>query len=129
MFSRISTLSFAAILFFTANLAVATDHPVTKTITVTAPPTTVTEPASQCNTGPIQCCNSVQKAGSDAVSSVLGLLGVIIDDLDVLVGLTCDPISVIGVGGDSCSATPVCCEDNTFNGVIAVGCVPVIINL
>ncbi|KAF5354403.1 hypothetical protein D9758_010747 [Tetrapyrgos nigripes] len=129
MFSRISTLFFAAILLFAANLAVATDHPVTKTVTITAPPTTVTEPASQCNTGPIQCCNSVDKAGSAAVSTILGLLGVIIQDLNVLVGINCSPISVIGVGGNSCTAAPVCCEDNTFNGLIAVGCVPVIINL
>lgn len=32
--------------------------PPTKTITVTAPGPTVT--GGQCNTGPIQCCNSVQ---------------------------------------------------------------------
>ncbi|KAF5346282.1 hypothetical protein D9758_011498 [Tetrapyrgos nigripes] len=85
--------------------------------------------SSQCNTGPIQCCDSVDKAGSSAVSPILGLLGVVIQDLNVLVGINCSPISVIGVGGDSCSATPVCCENNTFNGLIAVGCVPVIINL
>ncbi|KAF5346289.1 hypothetical protein D9758_011495 [Tetrapyrgos nigripes] len=125
MFSRISTLFFAVI---AANLAGATDQwnePATTTITVTAPPTTVTEPASQCNTGPIQCCNSVDKAGSSAVTPLLGLLGVVIQDLNVLVGVTCSPISVIGVGGDSCSAHPVCCENNNFKGLIAIGCVPV----
>ncbi|KAF5354401.1 hypothetical protein D9758_010745 [Tetrapyrgos nigripes] len=126
MFSRISTLFFVAILLFAANLAVAT--PVT-TITVTAPPTTTTEPATQCNTGPIQCCNSVQAASSNAVSSLLGLLGVVIQDLEALVGITCSPINVIGRGGNTCSAAPVCCQNNNFNGVIAVGCVPVIINL
>ncbi|THU90507.1 fungal hydrophobin [Dendrothele bispora CBS 962.96] len=126
MFSRISTLLIAAL---AANLAVATDHPVTKTVTVTAPATTVTEPASQCNTGPVQCCNSVQTAGSPAAAGILGLLGVVVQDLNVPVGLTCSPISVIGVGGDSCSANPVCCEDNSFNGLIAIGCVPVNINL
>ncbi|KAK7472101.1 hypothetical protein VKT23_000220 [Stygiomarasmius scandens] len=129
MFSRISTLFPAAILFFAANLAVATDHPVTKTVTVTAPATTVTEPASQCNTGPIQCCNSVQTAGSLAASTLLGLLGVVVQDLNLPIGITCSPISVVGTGGNSCNAQPVCCEDNSFNGVIAIGCTPVNINL
>ncbi|PAV18381.1 hydrophobin [Pyrrhoderma noxium] len=76
-----------------------------------------TEPASQCNTGPVQCCDSVQSAGSPAAATELGLLGIVLQDLNIPVGLTCDPISVIGVGGDSCSANPVCCENNNFNGV------------
>lgn len=54
-----------------------------------------------CTTGPIQCCNSVDKAGSDAVSKILALLGVVVQDLNVLVGITCSPITVIGAGGDS----------------------------
>ncbi|KAF5375918.1 hypothetical protein D9615_008256 [Tricholomella constricta] len=86
-------------------------------------------PASQCNTGDLQCCQSVQAASSDPVSLLLGLLGVVLDDLNVLVGVTCTPISVVGVGGDSCTAQPVCCDNNNFNGVIAIGCIPVNLNL
>jgi hypothetical protein len=51
-------------------------------------------PASQCNTGPIQCCNSVQKASDPSVSKVLGLLGIVVQDVTALVGVTCSPISV-----------------------------------
>lgn len=58
-------------------------------------------PASDCNTGPIQCCDSVQSAGSADASKLLGLLGVVVQDLNVLVGITCSPITVIGAGGDS----------------------------
>ena len=58
-------------------------------------------PASQCNTGPIQCCNTVQRADSPAVAPLLGLLGVVIEDITALVGATCSPISVIGLPGNS----------------------------
>jgi hypothetical protein len=56
---------------------------------------------SQCNTGPIQCCDSVQQASSPTASQLLGLLGVVVSDLNVLVGITCTPVSVIGAGGNS----------------------------
>ena len=51
-------------------------------------------PASQCTTGPIQCCNSVQKASDPSVSKLLGLLGIVVQDVTALVGVTCSPISV-----------------------------------
>ncbi|THU90097.1 fungal hydrophobin, partial [Dendrothele bispora CBS 962.96] len=90
------------------------------------PATTQTIPASQCNTGSIQCCNS---ASSPAATELCGLLGIVVQDPNLLVGLTCNPISIIGIGGNSCNAQPVCCENNDFNGVVAIGCVPVNINL
>ncbi|KAJ3565975.1 hypothetical protein NP233_g7293 [Leucocoprinus birnbaumii] len=86
-------------------------------------------PASQCNTGDLQCCNSVQSSSSGAVSLLAGLLGVVLGPVDALVGLTCNPISVIGVGGNSCSAQPVCCTGNSFSGLLVLGCTPVNINL
>ncbi|TFK43774.1 fungal hydrophobin [Crucibulum laeve] len=94
-----------------------------------ATPTRRTLPASQCATGPIQCCKSVEPATSAAVSKALGLLGIVVQDVTALVGLTCDPISVIGVGGGACSAQSVCCENNSFHGVVALGCVPVDLSL
>ncbi|EJD01687.1 fungal hydrophobin [Fomitiporia mediterranea MF3/22] len=100
----------------------------TTTVTVTATATT-TEPASQCNTGPIQCCNTVTTAGDSAAAGILGLLGIVVQDLDILVGLTCTPITIIGTGGASCNAHPVCCEDNSHGDLISIGCVPVDISL
>ncbi|TEB20983.1 fungal hydrophobin [Coprinellus micaceus] len=85
--------------------------------------------ASQCNTGPVQCCNSVQSASSNPVQALLGLLGIAVGDVDLLVGLTCSPISIIGLPGNSCSAQPVCCTNNNFNGVVALGCSPINLNL
>ncbi|KAL5507775.1 hypothetical protein ACEPAH_5393 [Sanghuangporus vaninii] len=98
------------------------------TVTVTATPT-ATQPASQCNTSDLQCCNSVQSSGSSDAAGILGLLGVVLQGVDIPVGLTCDPISVIGLGSASCSAHPVCCENNSFGSLISIGCVPVDLSL
>ncbi|KAF9007481.1 fungal hydrophobin-domain-containing protein [Cyathus striatus] len=89
------------------------------------PQTTV----SQCNTGDLQCCQSVQSSSNPSVASLLGLLGAVVQGAAVQVGLTCSPISVIGVGGNSCTAQPVCCTGNNFNGVVALGCTPVNLGL
>ncbi|KAF4621216.1 hypothetical protein D9613_000092 [Agrocybe pediades] len=97
--------------------------------TVTPVRRTGTEPASQCNTGDLQCCSSVQSASSPSVAGLLGLLGIVVGSVTGLVGATCSPISAIGIGGNSCSAQPVCCSNNTFNGVVALGCTPVNLNL
>ncbi|KDR84222.1 hypothetical protein GALMADRAFT_236905 [Galerina marginata CBS 339.88] len=86
-------------------------------------------PASQCNTGDVQCCQSVQSASSPSVASLLTLLGVVVGSVTGQVGVTCSPISVIGVAGNSCSAQPVCCSNNSFNGIVALGCTPVNLNL
>ncbi|KAF9558277.1 fungal hydrophobin [Agrocybe pediades] len=86
-------------------------------------------PASQCNTSDIQCCNSVQTADSDPVTALLGLLGIVLQDVTALVGLGCSPLSVIGIGGNSCTAQPVCCTNNSFHGLVAIGCTPINISL
>ncbi|EJD00400.1 hydrophobin-251 [Fomitiporia mediterranea MF3/22] len=109
MFAKLVTIASLAI------LAVATPTPVPQ--------------GGSCNTGAIQCCNSVQSADSPAVAGLLGLLGIVVQDVTAQVGVTCTPISVIGVGGNSCNAQPVCCENNSFNGVVALGCTPINLNL
>ncbi|KAI0669388.1 fungal hydrophobin, partial [Trametes maxima] len=81
---------------------------------------------ASCSTGDIQCCESISKADSAAASKVLGLLGVVVQDVNAIVGLNCSPISVVGVGsGNACSANTVCCENNSFGGLISIGCLPV----
>ncbi|KAI0360663.1 fungal hydrophobin [Trametes cingulata] len=81
--------------------------------------------AQSCNTGPIQCCNSVESADSAAVAGILSVLGVVLQDTTAQVGVQCSPISVVGAGQSSCSAKPVCCENNNVGGLISIGCVPV----
>ena len=53
---------------------------------------------SQCDTGTVSCCNSVQPAGSEAANDALsGLLDIPIG-LGVPIGLNCLPINVLGEG-------------------------------
>ncbi|KAK0447417.1 hydrophobin-251 [Desarmillaria tabescens] len=114
MFARLYTL-FVALFFAIPLLASASAIP---------------RGGDSCTTGEVQCCDSVQNSGSSSVvSTLLGLLGVVVGGVGVDVGLTCSPISVIGVGGNSCSAQTVCCENNSFNGVIAIGCTPINVGL
>ncbi|KAI0761470.1 fungal hydrophobin-domain-containing protein [Trametes elegans] len=82
--------------------------------------------AQSCNTGPIQCCNSVERADSATGNALLSLLGVVLDDVTAQIGLDCSPLSVVGVGaGNACDAHPVCCQNNNVGGLISVGCIPV----
>ncbi|KIJ29994.1 hypothetical protein M422DRAFT_268560 [Sphaerobolus stellatus SS14] len=114
MFSKIAILSFVSV------LAAAT-----QTIPVTYPiptPTTI----SQCNTGEANCCNSVGQANIlPSVSAILALLGIDLDPITAIVGLGCTPITVVGAGGVNCAQQPACCANNSFNGLINIGCVPV----
>ncbi|KAF8159213.1 hydrophobin-263 [Crassisporium funariophilum] len=83
----------------------------------------------QCNVGTISCCNSVQQASNPVVGLLAGLLGIVLGPITGQVGLNCSPLTVIGVGGNSCSAQPVCCTGNSFNGLIVLGCTPINLNL
>ncbi|KAF8161404.1 hypothetical protein B0H34DRAFT_796202 [Crassisporium funariophilum] len=69
---------------------------------VLAAATAIPRDGGSCNTGAIQCCNSVQSSTSTNIASLAGLLGLDLGSLGALVGLTCNPISVLGLGGNSC---------------------------
>ncbi|KAN0086221.1 Fungal hydrophobin domain containing protein [Tylopilus felleus] len=79
----------------------------------------------QCSTGPINCCNSVQQAS--VINSLLGGFGLanVLAGVTGQVGLGCDPITVIGASGTSCTGQTACCSGDTFNGLIQTGCTPI----
>ncbi|KAI0628645.1 hydrophobin [Trametes polyzona] len=100
----------------------------TAVFTALAAATPVPQGSASCNTGPINCCQDVRSANDTSVTTLLGLLGVVVQDLTASVGLQCSPINVIGAAsGNACSATPVCCENNNVGGLISIGCVPIIL--
>ena len=53
-----------------------------------------TPTGSSGSTGDVECCNTVGKASDPAIATELGLLGVVVQDVDALVGLDCSPITV-----------------------------------
>lgn len=75
-------------------------------------------PASQCNTGPVQCCDDDGLISDPTIASALGPLAVLLSGVTAVIGVTCTPITVVGVGsGATCDAHPLCCEDNHFTGI------------
>ena len=60
---------------------------------------TPTPDGGQCNTGALQCCQSVQSSSNNVMSTLLGLLGVVLSGVDVPIGLTCSPLSVSHLQG------------------------------
>ncbi|PBK84057.1 Sc3 protein [Armillaria gallica] len=86
-----------------------------------------------CATGTVQCCDDTQSPTelTAPVSTLLGTLGVVIGQLTGNVGVSCVPITVIGVGGTQCSSSNEvdCCSDNNYNGLVSLGCSPLDIGL
>ncbi|KAH8995790.1 hypothetical protein EDB86DRAFT_3077349 [Lactarius hatsudake] len=77
-------------------------------------------PVSQCNTGPVQCCNTLTSTSNPILALLSGLLlpiGTIIDP-SLAVGLSCIPI----VSSVQCTSSPVCCTGFSQYGLINVGC-------
>ncbi|EAU81875.2 hypothetical protein CC1G_06086 [Coprinopsis cinerea okayama7 len=104
----------------------------------------------QCNGGEVQCCNSVQDANnldSSVKKIITGLLHLDLKQITGQVGVTCTSVNVLGIGGGSswygfafsysyilasdwaigvCSTQQkVCCTNNSFHGLIALGCTPI----
>ncbi|KAJ7453311.1 hydrophobin 2 [Mycena galericulata] len=104
MFSKLSVV----VTYVLITLAAATPN--------TTPP--VTPPTSN------QCCNSVVSSSSTAASAVAALLGLDLTGLDVPVGLSCSPITVVG---NNCGSTSVTCDapEQEWGGLIAINCIPI----
>ncbi|KIJ67313.1 hypothetical protein HYDPIDRAFT_148811 [Hydnomerulius pinastri MD-312] len=86
--------------------------------------------SSSCDTGSLQCCNSVtntnEKPGLGGLLSMLGF----VTDATTGLGLGCSPISAIGTGqGAVCQQQPVCCSNNDYTGLVNIGCSPINLNL
>ncbi|KAI0930636.1 hypothetical protein AcW1_003605 [Taiwanofungus camphoratus] len=80
--------------------------------------------SSQCDSGTIQCCDTVAPAYSASVAPVLKALKINVDDENKQVALGCGG-SAVGVGaGSSCTSAPICCENNYF-GLIGIGCISI----
>ncbi|ETW76620.1 hydrophobin-like protein [Heterobasidion irregulare TC 32-1] len=94
-------------------------------ISLFASATPVTRWKGQCDAGPVQCCNSVQKSSNPSVAKILSGIAVPLQGLSVPIGLTCSPLNLLALGGNSCASQPVCCENNNFNGLVAIGCTPI----
>lgn len=69
------------------------------TLAILAAATPAPTDGTSCSTGSIQCCQSVQAANSPAAASLLASIGVVVQDIATPIGITCSPISVVGVGG------------------------------
>ncbi|KLO12312.1 hypothetical protein SCHPADRAFT_829696 [Schizopora paradoxa] len=76
--------------------------------------------ASSCSVGRLYCCNSVISSTSTPGSTILALLGVIPDGN--LMGLTCSPVTVIGIGDSSCSSQIVCCTGDNIGMCLRAVC-------
>ncbi|KAJ7606079.1 hypothetical protein FB45DRAFT_1140235 [Roridomyces roridus] len=71
-----------------------------------------------------QCCKSVVSSSSSAASAVAALVGLDLTGLDVPVGLSCSPITVVG---NNCGGTSVTCDapDAQWDNLIAINCIPI----
>ncbi|KAF8963576.1 fungal hydrophobin-domain-containing protein [Flammula alnicola] len=94
-----------------------------------APAELTARQSGNCDTGSIQCCTMTQSSTPTTLGTLSGLLGIILPTIEGLIGLGCSPLNILGLGGNSCSAQPVCCSNNSFNGLISLGCTPININL
>ncbi|KAJ7110222.1 fungal hydrophobin [Mycena crocata] len=86
--------------------------------------------ATPTNTPPVtpptspQCCSSVTSSNSNVVSALAALLGLDLSGLNVPIGLSCSPITVIG---NNCGGTTVTCDapEKQWGGLIAINCLPI----
>ncbi|KAJ7063924.1 fungal hydrophobin [Mycena amicta] len=71
-----------------------------------------------------QCCSSLVTNSDPAASFLIGLLGIVLNGVNVPVALSCSPITVIG---NNCGGTTVTCQSpvGQYGGLISINCVPI----
>lgn len=63
----------------------------------------------------VSLTHALLQADDHVIGALLGLLGVVVDAVDVVLGLQCSPIKIVGLGTDkACSSNVVCCENNSI---------------
>ncbi|TBU28465.1 fungal hydrophobin-domain-containing protein [Dichomitus squalens] len=82
---------------------------------------------SGCNTGSIQCCEDTTATNSPTGSAIITLLGLVLESTGDLLAINCSPINTGSVDGSTCSQTPVCCDNQSYGGLVNIGCVPIIL--
>ncbi|KAJ7610423.1 hypothetical protein FB45DRAFT_1037991 [Roridomyces roridus] len=87
------------------------------------PPTTTISQSSVPPTSN-QCCNRVVSSTSTAASAILAHFGIDFDGLDVPVGLSCAPITVIS---SNCGGTTVTCDAPAaeWDDLLAINCIAI----
>ncbi|KAJ7260711.1 hypothetical protein C8J57DRAFT_1514647 [Mycena rebaudengoi] len=68
------------------------------------------------------CCESVVSSASAAASAVGAVLGLDLTGLNVDVGLSCSPITVIG---NNCTAATCDALEEQWGGLTAINCIPI----
>jgi len=77
---------------------------------------------SPCTSGTsAQCCDKLTQAKDPMASLLLGLYDIVVD-VEESVALECSPLSAFDIRNKNCGGQCVCCQHNSFDGVIAVGC-------
>ncbi|KAJ9396391.1 fungal hydrophobin [Paecilomyces variotii] len=78
------------------------------------------------------CCETIANTDDTNVASTLSKIGVSPEEAKGPVGLTCTPITTLGEVvdlGTRCNSNAVCCSNNTYNGLINFGCIPINLNI
>ncbi|KAJ3502223.1 hypothetical protein NLJ89_g8988 [Agrocybe chaxingu] len=81
-----------------------------------------------CNTDSLQCCKNVYQSNSKEAAKVLSPFNIAAGSVTGLVGADCNSIVSVLSSGTSCNQQTVCCTDNRFEGVVALGCTPINLN-
>ncbi|KAH6890149.1 fungal hydrophobin-domain-containing protein [Coprinopsis sp. MPI-PUGE-AT-0042] len=82
----------------------------------------------RCNGGELQCCFKAQDPHSLdwEARMIASLVKADVGSASGLVGTHCTGINSLAVdSGSECTLQKVCCSNNSFNGLVAMGCTPI----